>query len=246
MSDDPTSPQDPASLAPDEAPDPAVLRAERRLRLLAELTEIGMELARALRPGAPDEPADATPDATPAKRRDPAEVFDRLSRAIRLTVALETRTDEALRDLKAGIAQARAEERAQAAEEAEEDADEGRRISRERVRESVVHAIYAEVDCRDRDRACNSLDEILEEDETYFDCGARPLREVVESLCKDLHLDLDWSRWNGEGWTDQFTADGHKLSLHSMAISDRVRRAEPPPPPAPPPPPGMRYPPNLE
>jgi hypothetical protein len=31
-----------------EAPDPAILRAERRLRMLDELAQIGMNLARAL------------------------------------------------------------------------------------------------------------------------------------------------------------------------------------------------------
>jgi hypothetical protein len=51
------------SAAPEEAPDPSVARAERRLRLLQELSEIGMELARALKPGA---------EADKAARRAPA------------------------------------------------------------------------------------------------------------------------------------------------------------------------------
>jgi hypothetical protein len=41
-----TSPVTDAASA--EAPDPAILRAERRLRMLDELAQIGMNLARAL------------------------------------------------------------------------------------------------------------------------------------------------------------------------------------------------------
>ena len=63
-----------------EAPDPSILRAERRLRLLEELAEIGMELVRALKPRA--EAAET------AGGKDPADAFAPLSRAIRLTLAL--------------------------------------------------------------------------------------------------------------------------------------------------------------
>src|ERR1035437_8765028 len=101
MSNPAPAPQDPASA--DEAPDPSVLRAERRLRLLEELTEIGMELARALRPSAPEDgAADEDAGGDPAtetgrgKGRDPADAFGSLSRAIRLHLALEARTDEEL------------------------------------------------------------------------------------------------------------------------------------------------------
>jgi len=64
------------------------LRAERRLRLLEELADIGMELARALKPH-PE--ADET-----AAGKDPAVAFAPLSRAIRLTLALEAKTDAEL------------------------------------------------------------------------------------------------------------------------------------------------------
>ncbi|HWE98514.1 MAG TPA: hypothetical protein VG248_01850, partial [Caulobacteraceae bacterium] len=105
---------------PAEAPDPAILRAERRLRLLEELAQIGMNLARALErqalaaadPADPPEPAG--PDAADASAGraptpitpagDPSVAFARISRAIRLTLALEARTDEQLRALRAGVA----------------------------------------------------------------------------------------------------------------------------------------------
>jgi hypothetical protein len=94
-----------------EAPDPAVLRAERRLRMLEELSGIGMDLARALHRRAfaaadPQEPAAPddceTSDRPAGSAGDPSVAFARISRAIRLTLALEARADEALRALRAG------------------------------------------------------------------------------------------------------------------------------------------------
>jgi hypothetical protein len=82
MSDD--APETPV----DEDPDPSVLRAERRLRLLEDLSEIGMALARGLRDRANAELVDADGD---AGRRDPADAFARLSRAVRLTLASRPR-----------------------------------------------------------------------------------------------------------------------------------------------------------
>ena len=108
----------PADAAPAEAPDPAILRAEWRLRMIEELAEIGMDLVRdlhrqALAAADPAEPAAAdtpeTPTTSSGRRAatpggDPAAAFARLSRAIRLTLALHARTDEALRALRAGVA----------------------------------------------------------------------------------------------------------------------------------------------
>jgi hypothetical protein len=83
-----------------EALDAAILRAERRLRLLEELAEIGMDLARALHREALAEPAKHTARETPFFG-DPVDAFVRVSHVIRLILALEARTDEALRGLRA-------------------------------------------------------------------------------------------------------------------------------------------------
>ncbi|MDQ2859581.1 MAG: hypothetical protein M3T55_02415 [Pseudomonadota bacterium] len=204
--------EDPALSAADEAPDLSVLRAERRLRLLQELAEIGMELARALRPRPPeDRAADEAAGGEPApekgggtgrrKGREPADAFGPLSRAIRLTLALEARTDEALRDLKSGAALARQDERAKAAEHAKIAAANDREARQERVRELVMSVAEAESeDAGEYDQLYEALEERLEDDEAYVDCGGRPLRETVERLCGDLALSPDWSRWDCEGW----------------------------------------------
>jgi hypothetical protein len=202
MSNPAPPPHDPASSTTDEAPDPSVLRAERRLRLLEELTEIGMELARALKPAAEarEEPSD---DKAQAKGRDPADAFSRVSRAVRLTLALEAKTDEQLRDLKAGVSRVREEARAEAAERAEIAATADREARPDRIREVVTSLAEAEIeDFDERETLCEALEERLAEDEAYIFCDERPLRETVERLCKDLMLTPDPSRWDGDEWID--------------------------------------------
>ena len=53
---------------------------------------------------------------------------------------------------------------------------------------------------------CEALDERLEEDEAYWILTDRPLRQIVEQLCRDLELSPDWSRWCDE---DQCWAPGY-------------------------------------
>ncbi|MDQ2860609.1 MAG: hypothetical protein M3T55_07785 [Pseudomonadota bacterium] len=197
----------PASPAADETPDPAVRRAERRLRLLEELAEIGMELARSLRPGDPASGAsrlDATEDPPAetgrAKGRDPADVFGPLSRAIRLTLVLEARTDAELRDLKAGLTRVREDEQARAAERDRVAAAKDLEARIERIRDLVLCVADAETPDTDAfESLYEALDERLEAHEADIGAG-RPLRETVERLCKDLALSPDWSRWAGERW----------------------------------------------
>src|SRR5471030_1085811 len=195
-----SAPPDPA----EEVPDPSVLRAERRLRLLEELSEIGMEMARALRPGA-EAGEDSPEDKARGKGRDPADAFGSLSRAIRLTLALEARTDEELRDLKAGVVRVRQDERVRTAERAER-AEHAAHIDR-LIRKGEVSCLVerlAEAEIGDGDQfenLCAALEERLDEDAAYQDLDKWPLRETVERLCKDLALSPDWSGWDHEDWT---------------------------------------------
>src|SRR5271165_5478725 len=92
--------------------DPRVARAEQRLAMLRELAELGMALTRELTrrtlqtsealPAA-DANAKSASRAIPGPRHDPAESFARLSRAVRLTLALEAKAEEELSALIAGV-----------------------------------------------------------------------------------------------------------------------------------------------
>jgi hypothetical protein len=221
-----------AASAPDPEPpsDPAVLRAERRLRVLQELTEIGMRLARALerRVLAEDEAATeeaAEPAAGAAAGRDPAVAFAQLSRAVRLTLALEAKTDEALRALMAGVEQAREQERVGAAERARRAAAHQRTDRLEQIRDLVLEAAVR--DLRDEDhieRLDSELEERLDEDEAFWIDPERPLRDIVERVCRYFGLAPDWSRWDGEGWVEDDPPPW------PWAAAPDARPTEPPPP----------------
>ena len=171
---------EPQGLADD---DPSVVLAESRLLLLRELAEIGMKLVRGLEPG------------------DSSDAFAPLSRAIRLTLTLEAKTDEALRDLKAGVVRKRKKEAKRAARRHEAAAAKEAEERAEKVRELVAEAAEAEIpDAYEFAGRYFALRERLDADSAYKDLGERPLREIVERLCKDLMLSPDWSRWDGEGW----------------------------------------------
>jgi hypothetical protein len=190
--------------------DTAVLRAERRVRLLEELSEIGMDLARALRREAQAAADEAEPDgsATDAKTGRPtarsgdlAGAFASLSRAIRLTLTLEGRADEALRALRAGVLVEREAQRAEAARRASAAAQARREGHFERIRSLVIDVADREID--DGEALCDLeevLDERMREDEAYADLENLPLREAVQRLCADLELTPDWSLWTGDGW----------------------------------------------
>jgi hypothetical protein len=117
--DDPPAdrPAPPESAAA-EAADPSVVMAERQLAMLREIAEVGMDMIRILkaRTGIDLQTArkltaraDLADNAVyspsyPAPMHDPSAMFARLSRAVRLTLALEAKTDERLRALVAGVA----------------------------------------------------------------------------------------------------------------------------------------------
>jgi hypothetical protein len=173
----------------DEAPDPSVLRAERQLRVLEEATEICMKLLRAVEPG--DSVAGS------AKGKDLADALGTITRALRLTVALEHKIDADLRDLKAGIVQEKEEERTRTAK-SRKAAVEAREY---KVRALVIEAAEAEIDDVEAfQQLFEALEERLGEDEAYEGFGERPLGETVERLCADLKLNPDWRHWDGQGW----------------------------------------------
>jgi len=186
----------------------AILRAKRRLRVPEELTEIGMELTRALsRQVLADQAAapandNSTPQTatSPAAKTDPATSFSRLSRAVRLTLNLEARVEEALRALREG----RVVARQTAARRATEAATTRREATRERVKKLVNMAIDREpVDAEALNELEDALDERLHLDSAYRDCEDRPIEETVRRLCADLGLMPDWTRWTGDGWLDE-------------------------------------------
>jgi hypothetical protein len=165
---------DSATDAPEPAIDLAVARAQRCLAMLERLAEKGLALAEAVEENGSKESADA---------------FAKLSRAVRLTIALMTKVEEGPRQRTGGgVAQARSPATDQNADPADPYAPlkTGRKAQ---VRDLVREVIDRETpDAEENDILVDALEERLLCDEAYDDIEGLPLREVVEHLCADLQL----------------------------------------------------------
>ncbi len=179
-------------------------RTERHLRMLAELAEIGMALARKVGRQALDEagaaaerdggsgPGGTGPGGT-GPGGDPGLVFARIARAVRQTVALEARLD----------AEAQALEQQRATARASREAAQRARIQqqKERVKRLVEDAISGasdrEADLADAETLRLDLDERLEDPDVEAELGWRPIGAIFAGICQDLGIKADLS-----GFTD--------------------------------------------
>ena len=174
----------PAPDAPEPSADPMVVKAELRVTKLQRLSDKGLGVA------------EATPEDGSAES---AEVFAKTSRAVRLTITLEAKLDEALRAYLAGETVKAEARKAEVAKDAFAPLRTGRKA---RARDLLIDVIDREIpDPEDRDVLIDALDERLLCDEAYRLIDDLPLRDIVERLCADLKLKPDWKLWAGEGWT---------------------------------------------
>jgi hypothetical protein len=213
-------------------------RMDRRLRLLQEVSTIGLRLVRILcvDVGTDYEPVEGSLEKTFHDRftdesfaagayavpspHDRVAAYCKLSRAIRLTLALEERTDQAQHTLRRGLPlprMERAAQRARARRDAEpagdaatDDSDAATEESQEARQDAPVELLRdivrdaAETEVFDQERLEDierTLDERLEGYPTHGDLADLPFEEVVRRLCAELGLRPDWRRWNGRGWT---------------------------------------------
>ena len=188
----------PRTPLPSDPPPPAsadeIARAEQRRAMLEELAEIGMDLARALhRRVTAEEPVDDAADAAPAEAplADYGLTFSRLSRAVRLTLAMEERLAAGLSPMKARAAEAQAKRAYYRGETAKGN-----------VEETVTRVVEAELDldAETLEGLRAEVEEWLDDDETFGDVADRPLGETVAWICRAMGLTPDWSRWDGESW----------------------------------------------
>lgn len=169
--------------APDDRP-------ARRLAMLEELAELGMELARALKVQAlaalEPEGAEAAAKVTPG---DPVLMFTRVARAVRQTLALETRLSAPQPDLDAE------------ADAWREEAMFARRRRKEDIRGIAETILETQAPPAGRELLREALDARLEFDRerdehfTYLPTGV-----LVARVCAELGVEPDWSLWADEPW----------------------------------------------
>ena len=171
-------------------------RLARQQAVLRELTELGMRMARALCEEV--EAAAKAGEPQPQRAADPALMFSRISRAVRLTLALETKLIE---DAQAGPARREtqaADRKAQAIRGYE--ADRARAVAR---KETVVEVVETVIDF---DAPENDIESLLERSEVLLDpdedakFADAPLSVWITAICKDLGLTPDWNLWAAEDW----------------------------------------------
>jgi hypothetical protein len=158
-------------------------------------------------------------------------MFAKISRALRLTAALEMKTADNLRALIDGVAVEQETRRAETARRATATVEAQHEAAKEKVHRLVQQAIFDEDgDGEEVERLIEALDERLEEDDAYVNIEDRPLREVVEQICADLQLEVDWSRWTGEGWTPRPHPARPKWSEFNMPSRRKINPGLPPDP----------------
>ena len=160
-------------------------RALRQMRMLEELAEIGMKLARAVERRIEESLSAAAEDGDGGL----ALVFSRISRAVRQTIALESRLDRELHD-------ARMAEAAGIAGQARDATLTLARRRKHAVREAVQAAFEAEGP--ELEALLADLDERLEDSDDDLDFAELPIADLAARLCRQLGVPFDPSLWEDE------------------------------------------------
>jgi hypothetical protein len=194
----------------------------RQLQVLGELAELGLDIARAIaRQAASQAPGEAPAETPPETTRAPQVVkgdvslaYARVARAVRLTIALQSRLLQDLQALDEVVERHLNGGRSNAARE-----------RKARVRRILDRVIDAEVgDAAEGDRLAGEVRERLENDDIYGDVLARPVGEIVAMICRDLGLSPDWIRLAEEAWAQDEIAGGQ---AGSPFIPPRWRQPNP-------------------
>ncbi len=170
-------------------------RTAHQTAALAELAEIGMGLARLVQRQAQvlEQDADArTPEEMAQAVETLTRTFDRASRAVRLTFALEARLAE-------GPTPRRDDAGPDLLARWRDEAREGRRQRKAKVGEIVGAIVRQESSACIHDAMFDRLRTRLDREGDEADFTWRPLGEMVARICRDLKLTPDWNLW-GQDW----------------------------------------------
>ncbi|MDR3510339.1 MAG: hypothetical protein P4L73_01780 [Caulobacteraceae bacterium] len=216
----------------------AVAGAEGRVSLLRELAELGMDLARSLR----RQVVEAEEAAPAVDAGEAALAFSRLSRAVRLTLALEAKA-EAGEDAAGRNAVARPRLDALSLWTPQETLVLDRRAL---VSQAVDHAIEVEADGDEMmmDRLTAEAEDWLDEEIDEADLLNRPVLELAALICRELDVPFDPSLWIvEEDESPSPPRGGVGVSAQGSPVGDVGLGSSPGAAPAPPPDP-LRGPPS--
>jgi hypothetical protein len=166
-----------------------------KLGMLREIAEMGMDMAREVHSQAAAEPAPEQPAKTKGDPDVLARAFARLTRGVRLTIALHTKLEE---DHRRQSEEGAAERERRAAEAREK----RRAYQLARARRAVEATLDAKAgkNWQERDRLEEELRERLLDFDDYALCGQRSVGEIIARICRDLGVTPDWTRWVDADW----------------------------------------------
>ena len=166
--------------APTAAADAAArARIGRQLEILGRLAEVGLEIALAVERQVKDA------DLEPETLQHLAMAYSRASRAVRMTIALQSRLIQDLQVLD------------QARDHARTEREETHRDRIERIVERIAQDEYEDDDINELVRETS---ERLKDDDCYGGVMTRPIGELVALICRDLDLHPDWAKLAEEAW----------------------------------------------
>ncbi len=183
---------EPQTLSDDDAE-----RAEWRARTLRQLVAIGMDMARMIQ----DQARDAQASDPGVIGADLSLRFHRISRSIRMTLALDAK-------LEAGF-HARVQDRKDAR------TTERKALAKEAVSRQVDR------DTPDRDLHRERSDRIERED--LEDVSDKSVSEIIALICQDLGIVPDWQAWSLEPWAmdeRRTQVPGSPYNTHPTYIED--------------------------
>jgi hypothetical protein len=188
-----TSAAEPQADAWEAAQAQARVVVERQLQVLGRLAEIGLAIATAL-----EQQVTAKGAAAPAG--EAALAYARVSRAVRLTVALQS---SVLQDLQA-LDRAAGSRLYEQGCKAERDQQRRARAHRDRVARVLDRVIEGEAASEaEGERLAAAAYERLEHDDIYGDLATRSVSEIIDLVCRDLGLAPDWVSLAEEAWAKQ-------------------------------------------
>jgi hypothetical protein len=173
--------------------DPVVVRAERQMRMMAQLSEIGLGLARRLQ-------EEVCGGASVTMLGDVALMYSRIARTVRQCIALEVKIDAALREWLALSEAERAERRAVAGAQASEPKASGAPAVDEAEAETLVEIERGSREWRGETERGERAERFWADSYVIEDEGS--FVEIVAKVCRDLGVTPDWSAWAEDGPED--------------------------------------------
>lgn len=152
---------------------------EQQINLLGELAEAGMAVATTIR----DQVVAGEGDIVTL-----AGAYDRVARAVRMAILLQSKLIKQLLDWDRQTANLAAPQGRREAEI--------QRAAAERDREHAEHI----------ERLVGQAGERLDQDDIYKEVNSRPVSELIAGICRDIGLDPDWPRRTQEAWLRKETA----------------------------------------